>query len=111
MDGNSRERGRHRRRAHTDHSSTVGTPQWTATPSDRPEWTPAEAEPKSWFQKQEPGSPDGSRWRPADELTDTAWGLDGAWRDPGAAWNVAGSTDTALTDTFAGQPLRAERAP
>lgn len=110
MDGNKSERGRHRRRARTDHSSTVGNPQWSDGPSDRPQWT-APDEQRSWFDKQAssrtapdpaegvPGAGDrwrqaaadnAARWRPASDLTDTSWGLDGAWRDPSAQWNVAG---------------------
>jgi uncharacterized protein YabE (DUF348 family) len=112
MDGNKPERGRHRRRGRTDHPSTVGIPQWSDGLSDRPQWTPT-VEPRSWFEKQAPsrtspapdpaeGVPGGAdrwrraaadndaRWRPVSDLTDTAWGLDGAWRDPSAQWNVAG---------------------
>jgi uncharacterized protein YabE (DUF348 family) len=112
MDGNKPERGRHRRRGRTDHPSTVGTPQWSDGSSDRPQWTPP-VEPRSWFDKQAPsrtspapdpaeGVPGGAdrwrqaaadndaRWRPISDLTDTSWGLDGAWRDPSAQWNVAG---------------------
>ena len=112
MDGNKPERGRHRRRGRTDHPSTVGIPQWSDGSSDRPQWTPT-VEPRSWFEKQAPsrtspapdpaeGVPGGAdrwrraaadndaRWRPVSDLTDTAWGLDGAWRDPSAQWNVAG---------------------
>ena len=109
MDGNKSERGRHRRRARTDHPSTVGNPQWSDGSSDRPQWT-APDEPRSWFEKQGssgaadpadgvPGAGDrwrqaaadnAARWRPVSDLTDTAWGLDGAWRDPSAQWNVAG---------------------
>ena len=112
MDGNKPERGRHRRRGRTDHPSTAGIPQWSDGSSDRPQWTPT-VEPRSWFEKQAPsrtspapdpaeGVPGGAdrwrraaadndaRWRPVSDLTDTAWGLDGAWRDPSARWNVAG---------------------
>jgi len=112
MDGNKPERGRHRRRGRTDHPSTAGIPQWSDGSSDRPQWTPT-LEPRSWFEKQAPsrtspapdpaeGVPGGAdrwrraaadsdaRWRPVSDLTDTAWGLDGAWRDPSARWNVAG---------------------
>jgi resuscitation-promoting factor RpfB len=107
MDGKRTERGRHRR-ARTDHPSTVVSPQWSGDGSpDRPQWTPPE-EPRSWFDRQpsrtspapDPaegvpgtGEPwaagDDARWRPVSDLTDTAWGLDGAWRDPSAQWNVA----------------------
>jgi resuscitation-promoting factor RpfB len=96
MDGNSTERGRHRHRARTDHPSAVGNPQWSDASSDRPEWTERSAQaaqhaqPQSWFEKPAPAGPD-DRWRPVSDLTDTAWGLDGAWRDPSAQWNVAGS--------------------
>lgn len=112
MDGNKPERGRHRRRGRTDHPSTVGIPQWSDGSSDRPQWTPT-VEPRSWFDKQAssrtspapdpaegvPGGADRWRqaaadndagWRPVSDLTDTSWGLDGAWRDPSAQWNVAG---------------------
>ena len=112
MDGNKPERGRHRRRGRTDHPSTVGIPQWSDGSSDRPQWTPT-VEPRSWFEKQAssrtspapdpaegvPGGADRWRqaaadnhagWRPVSDLTDTSWGLDGAWRDPSAQWNVAG---------------------
>jgi len=112
MDGNKPERGRHRRRGRTDHPSTVGIPQWSDGSSDRPQWTPT-VEPRSWFDKQAssrtspaldpaegvPGGADrwrqaaadnDSGWRPVSDLTDTSWGLDGAWRDPSAQWNVAG---------------------
>ena len=112
MDGNKPERGRHRRRGRTDHPSTAGIPQWSDGSSDRPQWTPT-VEPRSWFDKQAssrtspapdpaegvPGGADhwrraaadtDARWRPVSDLTDTAWGLDGAWRDPSARWNVAG---------------------
>jgi len=112
MDGNRSERGRHRRRARSDHPSTVGNPQWSDGSSDRPQWTPP-PEPRSWFDRQAQSrtspAPDpaegvpaaGDRWRqaaadnaagwrPVSDLTDTVWGLDGAWRDPSARWNVAG---------------------
>jgi len=112
MDGNRSERGRHRRRARSDHPSTVGNPQWSDGSFDRPQWTPP-PEPRSWFEKQAQSrtspAPDpaegvpaaGDRWRqaaadnaagwrPVSDLTDTVWGLDGAWRDPSAQWNVAG---------------------
>jgi resuscitation-promoting factor RpfB len=116
MDGNKRERGRHRRGARTDHPSTVGNPQWSDGSSDRPQWT-APDEPRSWFEKQASGpavepaaggagagdrwrqaaADNAASWRPASDLTDTAWGLDGAWRDPSAQWNVAGVAPNAGT--------------
>ncbi|HEY7102906.1 MAG TPA: ubiquitin-like domain-containing protein [Mycobacteriales bacterium] len=87
----------------------MGIPQWSEGSSDRPQWTPT-VEPRSWFEKQassrpapDPaeGIPGADRWRqaaadneagwrPVSDLTDTSWGLDGAWRDPSAQWNVAG---------------------
>ena len=127
MDGNRSERGRHRHRARTDHPSTVGNPQWSDGSSDRPQWTPPD-EPRSWFDKQAPSrtspAPDpaegvpgagdrwrqaaadnAARWRPASDLTDTAWGLDGAWRDPSAQWNVAGvAPENGARQTHAGDP-------
>jgi uncharacterized protein YabE (DUF348 family) len=97
MDGNSTERGRHRHRAHTDHSPAVGNPQWRVPSSDRPEWTTPEPEPRSWFDQRDPDrtppaqdpAEGADRWRPVSDLTDTAWGTDGAWHDPAAPWNVA----------------------
>jgi uncharacterized protein YabE (DUF348 family) len=98
MDGNRTERGRHRHRhrARTDHPSAVGDPQWSDVSSDRPEWTERAGsaqleEPRSWFGKHSSaGADEGAGWRPVSDLTDTAWGLDGVWRDPSAQWNVAG---------------------
>ena len=44
-------------------------------------------------------------WRPVTDLTDTAWGLDGAWRDPSAQWNVAGAApETGAEQTHTGDP-------
>jgi resuscitation-promoting factor RpfB len=138
MDGNRSQRGRHRRRARTDQPSTVGNPQWSDGSSDRPQWTPP-GEPRSWFEKQSPSrtspAPDpaegvpgtgepwrrtatdnAARWRPVSDLTDTAWGLDGAWRDPDAQWNVAGAApETGTQQTHlgwaAGDRQRTEAAP
>lgn len=124
MDGNRGERGRHRRRARSDHPSTVGNPQWSDGSSDRPQWTPP-AEPRSWsgHRAQSRTSPaqdptegvpgdrwrqaaadNAARWREVSDLTDTVWGLDGAWRDPSAQWNVAGTApDTPAHDTHSGR--------
>jgi hypothetical protein len=112
MDGNSSERGRHRHRAHIEKPPAVGDPQWTSSPSDRPQWTAPE--PQSWFDappatgdaprptggatpptggatrwNPDQGVPAPARWRPVSELTDTAWGAGAAWHDPQAPWNVA----------------------
>ena len=61
---------------------------------------------------------DDARWRPVSDLTDTSWGLDGAWRDPSAQWNVAGlapETGTQHTgsgrQTAAGDDQPAEQPP
>jgi uncharacterized protein YabE (DUF348 family) len=119
MDGNSSERGRHRHRAHTEKPPAVENPQWTAPSSDRPQWTPPQQATESWFEKRD--EPDGdrwrqaaadnaSRWRPVSDLTDTAWGVDGAWHDPAAQWNVAAG-DAGPTPTPAAPLPAAPRQP
>jgi uncharacterized protein YabE (DUF348 family) len=120
MDGNTSERGRHRHRAHTEKPPAVGNPQWTTPSSDRPQWTPPEQATESWFEKRPDDDGDrwrraaadnAARWRPVSDLTDTAWGIDGAWHDPGAEWNVAGGgTPPAPADDFAAPGGRYDRA-
>ena len=51
---------------------------------------PAEGVPAAGDRWRQAAADNAARWRPVSDLTDTVWGLDGAWRDPSARWNVAG---------------------